>query len=373
MFRDRTAIFFVVVFPMLLILLVGATFGGGFTPVIGIVDHEVGPFGEELIATLAEAEDVDVKRYSNETDLVNAVERGRAEAGLVIPAGYDTSLRNGSDVTLRFFGRPGSFAQQLRTIVDAAVAQQSTRLTAARFAESRLRLPLGDALERAAGTVANVSGVQVKSTSVGEELFGELTGTFDQGASTGLLLFIFLNSLTGAIGLIETRRLGVSRRMLSTPTSTGVILFGEAFGRLAIALTQGLIIVIGSALIFGVDWGNPAGAALVLIVFSLVGAGAGMLLGSVLSNDEQAIPVALLLGLGLAALGGSMMPLEIFPDTMRTIAHITPHAWGNDAFAELVQRNGQIVDILRELAVLAAFAVVLFSFATWRLRVTITS
>ena len=59
---------------------------------------------------------------------------------------------------------------------------------------------------------------------MGETLFGEETGTFDRGASTQLLLFVFLNSLTGAIGLIETRRLGVSRRMLSTPTPTRTIL-----------------------------------------------------------------------------------------------------------------------------------------------------
>jgi hypothetical protein len=26
-----------------------------------------------------------------------------------------------------------------------------------------------------------------------------------------------------------------------------------------------------------------------------------------------------------------MAPLEVFPDTARKIAHITPHAWANDA------------------------------------------
>jgi hypothetical protein len=40
---------------------------------------------------------------------------------------------------------------------------------------------------------------------------------FQDGASTQLLLFIFLTSLNGAIWLIETRRLGVGRRVLSTP------------------------------------------------------------------------------------------------------------------------------------------------------------
>ena len=339
---------------------------------MGVVGREIGPLGEELVAFLEETEDVDVKRYSSEGDLVDAVERGRVEAGLVVPRGYDATLRDGNDVKLRFFGRPGSLAQQLRTTVEAAVGQQSMRLRAARFAASQGLAP-GDALDRAARAAAAVSGVQVRSTRVGETPFGEETGTFDQGASTQLLLFIFLNSLTGAIGLIETRRLGMARRMLSTPTATRTILLGEALGRWSIALVQGLIIMLSSTLIFGVDWGNPVGAALVLIVFSLVGAGAGMLLGSVLNNDQQAIPVALLLGLGLAALGGSMIPLEIFPDTMKTIAHFTPHAWGNDAFSELVRRNGEVADILPELAVLAGFAVVLLSLATWRLRQAITA
>ena len=372
LFRDRFNIFFVVIFPIMLILLLGAAFGSGFTPTIGVVDREIGAFGDELVADLADTEDLDVRRYSSEDALVDAVERGRVEAGLVIPAGYDGILRQGGEATIRFLGRPGSLAQQLRATVEAAVGQQSMVLRAARFASSEGLTSLDAALEQATRLAADVPGVKVRETSVGETLFPEDTGRFDQGASTQLLLFIFLNSLTGAVGLIETRRLGLSRRMLSTPTSPGTILVGEGLGRLSIALAQGLIIIIGSALIFGVEWGNPAGAAAVLIAFSLVAAGAGMLLGSVLNNVQQAIPIALLLGLGLAAIGGSMVPIEIFPDTMRTIAHATPHAWGNDAFAALVQRDAEVAEIIKELAILAGFAVVLLSLATWRLRKAIT-
>jgi ABC-2 type transport system permease protein len=57
---------------------------------------------------------------------------------------------------------------------------------------------------------------------------------------------------------------------------------------------------------------------------------------------------------------------------MQRIAHITPHAWALDGFAELVRRGGGVVDILPELGVLAAYAVVLFALASWRLRVAIT-
>jgi ABC-2 type transport system permease protein len=57
---------------------------------------------------------------------------------------------------------------------------------------------------------------------------------------------------------------------------------------------------------------------------------------------------------------------------MTTVAHITPHAWALDAFAELVRRDGAVVDILPELGVLTAYAAVLLLLAGWRLRIALT-
>jgi len=53
---------------------------------------------------------------------------------------------------------------------------------------------------------------------------------------------------------------------------------------------------------------------------------------------------------------------------MRRVAHITPQAWGNDAFARLVGHGASINGILPQLGVLAAYAAVLLVLATWRLR-----
>jgi ABC-2 type transport system permease protein len=197
-------------------------------------------------------------------------------------------------------------------------------------------------------------------------------GRFEEGASTQLLLFIFLNSLIAASALIEARRLGVARRMLSTPTPVRTILAGEALGRLGIALVQAAIIILGSALLFGVDWGSPTAVAALVLAFCLVGCGAGMLLGSTLRNEQQAGAVALLVGLGLAAFGGSMVPLEVFPDAVRTAAHSTPHAWGNDAFSDLLADGGSLADVLPEIAVLLSYAAVLLALATWRLHAALT-
>lgn len=372
MLRDRSNVFFVFVFPMLLILALGVSFGGAFEPRIGVVAVDVGPLGEELVDTLEALPDLQVDRTSDDEGMQTAIERGQLEAGVVIPPGYDAALRDGEDVQVRYLARQSELGMQLSQTVGAAVALQGQRLRAARFYASEGEGTMDEGLARADAALEVLAPIEVVTTTTGEALFPASLGRFDIGASSQLLLFIFLTSLTSATALIETRRLGLSRRMFATPTRPRTIVVGEALGRFGVAMVQGLFIMLGSLVIFGVNWGQPLGAVALLVAFALVGAGAGMLMGSVLRTEQQSIGLGIFLGLGLAALGGCMVPLEFFTPTMQTIAHITPHAWAIDGYAELVRRDGTLVDVLPYLGILLAYATVLFALASWRLRLAIT-
>ncbi|HEU4355560.1 MAG TPA: ABC transporter permease [Actinomycetota bacterium] len=372
MLRDRSNIFFVFVFPMLLILVLGVSFGQGFEPRIGLVAASPGRLGEDLVRELERMPDVEVVRYGSVEDLRTSVERGQLEAGVVVPEGYDAAIRAGRDAQVRYVARQSELGLQLSQTVRSAVAEQGQRLRAARLFVSEGAGPLDEGLARAGIAAQGLTPVEVVTTTVGEQRFPETLGRFDLGASSMLLLFIFLTSMTGGVALIETRRLGLSRRMLSTPTSVGTIVVGEGLGRFGIAMVQGLFIMLGSLIVFGVDWGEPLGSGSLLVSFALVGAGAGMLLGSLLRTEQQAIGVGILLGLGLGALGGCMVPMEFFSPTMVTVAHFTPHAWAIDGYAELIRRGGSLVDVLPYLGILLGYAAVLFGLASWRLRRAIT-
>ena len=160
--------------------------------------------------------------------------------------------------------------------------------------------------------------------------------------------------------------------MFSTPTTAGTIIAGETLGRFLVVMVQGIFIVLAAGALFGVDWGDPIAAMLVVTAFALTGTGAGMLLGSTFSNEQQASGVAIFGALILAALGGSMVPLEIFPETMVTIAHLTPHAWGNDAFATLILHNGTVPDIATEVMVLTCYGLALIMLAALVFRRRLT-
>lgn len=368
LWRDRSNIFFVFILPLGIIVIIGSLFGSGFEPKIGMVGSGSGALAEDLHDRLAAVDGVVVVDYSSEDEMLLAVERGTAQAGVVIPASYDASLQAGVPVQLGFVARPDSTGTQLQATVRAVVSEQSQVVRAALFASQEVGEDFQSALARATAIEAGFNRVDVELSAVGEALFPSTMGQFDLGASSQLILFMFLTGLTGSAALIQTRLYGVSKRMLSTPTRSSTIIVGEALGRYGVVLIQGVYIVAFSWIAFGVFWGDLLGAAATILAFGAVCAGFAMFMGAVFRNDEQAGGVGVIAGLGLAALGGSMIPLEIFSPQMRTIAHFTPHAWASDAFAELVRHDGGLGDILPELGVLVAFAAVTLVFSGWWLR-----
>lgn len=372
MLRERSNIFFVFIFPIALILLIGAQFGGDFNPGVGVHLEDQDPLAVAIAEEIQSDDSLAVTVFETEEELVTAVERGAVQAGVFIPAGASEQAANGMQTEVGFVARPDGAGPQLQSVVAASVARVMTPVGAAQFGAEKTGVSFEEALEVARSATDAAPGLDVETTAVGEALFPPTLGRFDLGAPQQLVLFTFLTALTGSAALILSRRLGISRRMLSTPTSTGTIVGGEGAGRWAVAMLQGLYIVIVTYLLFRVDWGDPWGALLILVTFSAVGAGAGMLMGATFSNDQQAGGIGVVLSLGLAALGGCMLPIELFSSTMNRVAHLTPHAWALDGFAELVRRNGTVADILLELGVLAVYAVVLMVLASWRLRVVLT-
>ncbi|MGH8946704.1 MAG: ABC transporter permease [Acidimicrobiia bacterium] len=372
MLRERSNIFFVFIFPIAVILLIGVQFGGGVDPVIGLVAPEQRGLAGSVADAVRASEEVDTRDFDSEEALVKAVERGQVQAGLFIPAELGEVVSRGETAEIGFVVRPDGFGPQLQAVVGSAISRVMQPVGAAQFATAETGRDFDTALDQARAQATNLSGIEVETSTVGEALFPPTLGRFDLGASQQLVLFTFLTALTGSAALILSRKLGISQRMLSTPTSASTIVAGESAGRFAVAFLQGIYIMGLTWVIFRVDWGEPLGAILILLLFSAVGAGAGMLMGAVLENDQQAAGIGVVASLGLAALGGAMLPLELFSPTMRMVAHSTPHAWALDGFAELVRRGGSTIDILPELGILALYAAVLLGLAAWRLRLAIT-
>ncbi|QDB78975.1 ABC transporter permease [Georgenia wutianyii] len=364
--RDRSNIFFFLIFPLLLVVVIGLQFGGqGSTGRVVIA----GAGGELRSALTTELRDADATVSTADADAMREqVARGRADVGLLVEDDAEQSFVAGRPAEIELIvsseaSAPGAVQVVLTALQTLSLEQTELAVLTARG------VPEGEAaaaLARARSDVAPVEIGVVDVDEVSQELGG--LGQFDLGAATMLLLFVFLSTLGSAVTLIESRRLGVQRRVLAAPVSGTQAILGQMLGRWVIASAQGVYIMVASILLFDVDFGSLPLALLILLVFGAVATGAAMLLGALMDNEGAANGVAVGAGLVLAALGGCMFPLEMFPDTLRTVANLTPHAWGYEAFAEIQRHDGGLLDVAPQLAVLAAMAVGLVLLGALALR-----
>ena len=367
--RDRSNIFFVFIFPLLLVLVIGVQFGGEDDGRVSVAGGR-STLRTALVEAL-EADGVAVTSAGAGT-VREQVARGRTDVGVFLTdaatAAYDAGA--GLEIEVLTGSQQGAQAttERVRTAAARVVGErgQVAALTAQGISPQRAAA----ALTAASGTLTPPRLVVVDVDEVAQEFEG--LGRFDQGAMAETLLFVFLVSLAGSATLIQARRLGVLRRTLAAPVSAGQAILGQVMGRFAIAGFQGAYIMVATATLFGVSWGSVWLALVVLAAFSMVAAGAAMLIGSLLDNDGAASSAGVGVGLVLAALGGCMLPLELFPDTLQTVAHLTPHAWAYEALAEVQRHGAGIGDIAPQLAVLAAMAGGLLVLGTRALRRSMT-
>ena len=352
--------------------MIGAQFGAGFEPRVGVVAAD-GEVAESVIRSLGSSDEIIVVNYRTEDDLLLAVERGTVSAGVVIPPEIEGAGVDGAPVEVGFVARSDGLGPQLRAVVAEAVAVASEPLDATGFVRRAGRHRETRLGPRSPQQRARSPEINVEVRTAGESLFP----TEPRPVRHRRLVAagaVHVPDRPGRVGRgdpdPEPRR-GQSNggnpdvgRIDRGRGGTGPVRHRSGPG----ALHHGR----HDACLSG-RLGRPAGR----------GCGRGgvrhgrgrvrrCLFGSLFSNDQQAGSVGVVAGIGLAAVGGSMLPLEFYGDGLRMVSRLTPHAWANDAFAELVRRDGTIADVLPQLGALACFAAVFLVLASWRMRQVLT-
>ena len=371
--RDRTFLFFVLFLPFMVILLIGVTTSGFTQERVAVVQGERSPLADSLVAGLDAAPGLRVVRVADREAGVQRLRSGEVTAVVVVPAAYSSTLASGRPVLVNVLsaGAVGSGGSTLTTI-RSVVARQAATVQAATFTTARVGGTFADNETRAVA-LQRQSPVAAVRTEVVDSSSSYLPLGFSYSAPTMLVLFVFINATAAGAAIIQTRRLGIFSRALAAPLRPRELVLGEGLCYLSLAAAQAALIVLVGGLVFGVDWGDPLAATVLVAVWCLVGTGAGLVSGTLFHTPEQASAIGPAVGIAFGMLGGCMWPLEIVPPGVRAAGHLTPHAWAVDAWVTLLSRGGGLTDILLPLAVLLAFAVVLLGVATVRLSRSLTT
>ncbi|QXV56499.1 ABC transporter permease [Amycolatopsis sp. TNS106] len=367
MVGDRIALFFMVLLPVIVILVIGTVVQGQSGFRIGLVAGE-GRLAGELTQSLDRAETLVISRFTGENEATDALRRNEIDAVLLVPANLDGALASGGSVEfpLLVTSSAGS-GQGAWSAVASVITDHASAVQAAGFAARQTGQPFEALLPMARSLDATTPQVLVRSEVVGSA--GEvLPPGFGYSAPTMLVFFVFINAMALGAVLIQTRDLGIHARIMAGPVRSRDVVLGETLSYLVLALLQSALIIGVGSLLFGVSWGDPLAAAALTITWALVGAGAGMLSGTVFRTPDQASAIGPAVGIGAGMLGGCTWPLEIVPPAVRIAGHATPHAWAVDAWTAILSRSSGLSGILGPLAILVAFASLFLGVAVLRMR-----
>jgi len=170
---------------------------------------------------------------------------------------------------------------------------------------------------------------------------------------------VALHSFSGVVQSAQSA--GTLEAMLVTPTRLSTILFSSSLWNFVFTSLRVLVYILLGVLVFGADLRNanvPAG--LVVLGLTIVTlSGIGILSACFIMVFKRGSPVNFLFSSLSALLGGVYYPVDILPDWLQIPARFFPLTYSLEAMRRALLTGESLADLWREVAVLAAFSVLL--------------
>ncbi|WP_257009424.1 ABC transporter permease [Bacillus sp. 7884-1] len=255
--RDKKALLTLIAMPLLLIAILGSAFGDmmdgdedvtikKFT--LGIVNLDQGQLGGVLSEEVFEKELSDqIKvKYFQEEEMVKKIKDHKLDVGIVIDEDFTASLITGEQARAKLISVPDPGIKA--TIVSSVIEQfgQSVPIEAM---SANMALPVqgNTSAEEPSQNLLNETSIDADTNPV---------SSFQYYAAAMGVMFLLMTVVQGVSAMILEKEQEVFKRLLISNLTYINYLTGKMIGLIAISLLQAFVIIIGTKLIFGVDWGN---------------------------------------------------------------------------------------------------------------------
>ncbi len=162
-------------------------------------------------------------------------------------------------------------------------------------------------------------------------------GSTDYYAITMLTLILLYASLTGFWGIRSEIEDKTAARILCAPTANYQLLTGKVLGSIIVTILQGFVVIIFSGLVLKAYWGEDLfTVALLIISYSIMSVSMGVALAYLLKNGEAANGILNTIIPVLVFLGGGYVPLSVMDSSLSQIADLSPVKWVNTALFSVI-------------------------------------
>jgi ABC-2 type transport system permease protein len=340
--RNRTALFFSLFLPLIIMLIFGVlNFEGSTTIALGIVDDAQTDASAALVDELHEYDYLEISEGSREDELA-ALQDGDRGFVLVIPADYAPELGGETGLVAYASTSDPSQAQVAQGLLQQAVA-------------GAMAASLGAGAPPSTAFQPPVAFESVESRDLGyiDFLVPGIVG----------MTVMQLGLFGVAFGFVQLKRTGALRRLFATPTSPSYFLSAQVTSRMVLGYVQ-VAILIGIGIWFGLQmFGSWLVLAVIVGLALLIFLGMGFGVAGWAKNEDQAAPVANLISLPMLFLSGVFFPREAMPEFLQNVTQYLPLTYVNEALRGVINDGAGMTDLGPQLLGMAVWGVITFVIA----------
>lgn len=337
--RQREALFWLLIFPLLLMLILGIVFGsaGDVKLRIGLVDLDGTEMSRAIVQAFQGIDALVVEVGNVETERA-ALRDGDRNGVLIIPAGFSERVTSGE-------------ASEVTVIIN------QSEVTTGQITSSTLRGIVGE-MERVMSGVPDL--IEVKEEEEKNVKDFEYIDFMVPGI---LAMVIMFGGLTGyALEIATYREKGILRRIRVSPLHLPTFLAGGIASVLVFTLLQAAALLAFGSLVFKLKIsGNYLFIAVLVLLGSISFLSAGFLIASLTKNARSAGLAGQAIGMPMMFLSGIFFSLDWVPAPVRVIARCLPLYYLGDGLREVMINSASLLAVWLDIAVLVGMALLAFA------------
>ncbi len=315
--RDIRILIALILFPISIIILLGTAFDGNLTEdyrnrvkagYVILDNGHVGKGIEQFLETDAINKIIDPVSYSTEAEAVEAVDAGIIDNYFIIPENTSDNIENNDSAAIRIEGKKN--IELVKTILNSYIYRSNALSIAMELSGNNIDIQKLSEISETSAIFERIAPADSK-----------LPEAIDYYSVLTLLQVVSMGSLLGILIVTRNQESNIHIRLYALPTSKWTILCGKVFGTSIFLFLSCIVTVIFTKLVYHANWdGNLLIIGSVLLVFSFLSIGIGVMIHSLITNFLSSLGVSFLI-MGLASIGGGAMSPSV---TIQSLNIINP-------------------------------------------------
>lgn len=343
-FRDRTAIFFTVAFPLIFLFIFGGIFGKdeGTSFNVAIVNQSQTQSATQFVDEAKKSKILKVNPEIKTLDQANEkMGRSQVDATIVLPPNFGEVKEGASS--------PSGQAEVVYTQNNAQAAQALTAILEAQFK----------------GTNSKFVATEMPFTVTAKQTNTHSLSAFDYTFS-GLLGFSIIGlGIFGPMNVFpELKKMGILRRLHTTPLRVWQYFSSTMISQAIIGLVSMVVqFAVGIGVFHLKVVGNYALLAAFLVLSIVMILGIGLAIGGWARNERQAAPLGNIVVFPLMFLSGTFFPRFLMPEWLQNVTAFLPLTPIIDGIRLIATEGKGLLEILPQLGLIGAWMVVIYAIA----------